>query len=68
MAFKGLGQFIHTVQYVHTEVCHSPIYSGQVLFNDIHSYLTANGMALKNKLNLEGWFEDAIYENVNTIR
>jgi FkbM family methyltransferase len=65
MAFKGLGEFIHGVRYIHTEACHSPIYSGQALFKDIHEYLGSHGMKLKNKLNLSVWFEDAIYGNEN---
>jgi hypothetical protein len=65
MALKGLGEFLKTVQYIHTEACHVPIYSGQALFNDIHQFLTANGMKIKNNISLSGWFEDIIYENQN---
>lgn len=65
MAFQGLGDFINAVNYIHTEVCHRPIYSGQALFKDIHEYLTSKGMKLKKNLALSGWFEDAIYGNEN---
>lgn len=65
MALKGLGEHLKTVQYIHTEACHIPIYSGQAIFNDIHHFLIANNMKIKNNISLSGWFEDVIYENKN---
>lgn len=61
IALEGLGDFLNYVTHIHTEVSYKPIYDGQVLFKDIHSFLVSRGFLLKNKLNYSGWQEDAIY-------
>lgn len=62
MALKGLGKYLQNVRYIHTEVSHKEMYSGQVMFNELHGFILSNQFILKNKLSFDGWQEDAIYE------
>ncbi len=61
LALKGLGTHIDNVKYMHTEVSHHPMYSGQVMFNELHNYITSHNLQLINNLNMNCWQEDAIY-------
>jgi FkbM family methyltransferase len=67
LALKGLGLLINQVHYIYTEISHKPIYEGQVLFPELHSFLTANGFDLKNRLGMSGWQEDAIYAKTSQL-
>ncbi len=62
LALKGLGMKLNDVQYIHTEVSHKPMYSGQVMYQDLNSYILSNDFILLNHLSLQGWQEDAIYK------
>jgi FkbM family methyltransferase len=61
LALKGLGDHLHNVKYMHTEVSYKEIYHDQVMFDDLNNYILSNGLTLKNNLSFSGWQEDAIY-------
>jgi FkbM family methyltransferase len=63
LAFKSLGNHLENVKYIHTEISHKEIYSGQVMFNELNDFIISNGFIIKNNLLLQGWQEDVIYEN-----
>ena len=63
LALKGLGFFINKLQFLHIEVSHRPIYNEQVMFNDIHKFMSEYNFSLINRLTMRGWQEDAIYKN-----
>ena len=65
LALKGLGTYLQNVKYIHTEVSYKEMYSGQVLFEELHSYILSNEFFIKNRLSLQGWQEDVIYEKMN---
>jgi FkbM family methyltransferase len=62
LALKGLGDFLKGVQLIHTEVSYKEMYSGQVMFDELHSFMINNHFILKNELSFYGWQEDAVYE------
>lgn len=64
LALKGLGKKLDDVQYIHTEVSHKAMYSGQVMFQELNSYILSNEFTLLNRLSFQGWQEDAIYKKV----
>jgi hypothetical protein len=35
------------------------------MFNELNNYILSNNFIIKNNLSLNGWQEDAIYENKN---
>lgn len=61
LALQGLGDYIKTVKYIHTEVSFKEMYSGQVMFEELNQYIISHNFNLKNKLNTSGWQDDAIY-------
>ena len=63
LALKGLGNLLKQVKYMHIEVSHGEMYSGQVMFDELNDYIISNNFSIKNKLNMNVWQEDAIYEN-----
>lgn len=63
VALKGLGNYIHNVQYIYTEVSHIEMYSGQVMFDELNNFILSNNFSIINNLTLQGWQEDAIYKN-----
>lgn len=65
LALKGLGKLLDTVSYINTEVSYKEIYTGQVMFSELHGFIVKSGFVLKNTITLSGWQEDAIYENSN---
>ena len=65
LALNGLGNHLQNVKYIHTEVSYKEMYSGQVMFGELHNYILSNNFVIKNTLSLEGWFEDAMYEKLN---
>jgi FkbM family methyltransferase len=65
LALKGLGNYLHNVKYIHTEVSYKEMYSGQVMFDELNKYILSNGFIIKNNLSLRGWQEDVIYEKKN---
>jgi FkbM family methyltransferase len=62
LALKGLGNYLHNVKYIHTEVSYKEMYSGQVMFEELNNYILSNEFSLMNNLTLQGWQEDAIYK------
>jgi FkbM family methyltransferase len=62
LALQSMKEYISTVDFIHTEISHRPIYTDQAMFNDIHSFLTPN-FTLMNNISRTGWQEDAIYMN-----
>ena len=62
LALKGLADKLKYVQYMHVEISHKEMYTGQVLFNELNSYILAHGFNIKNSLSMKGWQEDVIYE------
>ena len=65
MAFKGLGKFITDVKYIHTEVSHIEMYTGQVMYEELNDFILSNNFSILNNLSLRGWQEDVIYKNKN---
>lgn len=62
LALKGLGNYLNSVKYIHTEVSYIEMYSGQVMFEELNKFLLCKGFNIKNNLSLRGWQEDVIYE------
>ena len=62
LALQGLGNHLQNVKYIHTEVSHKEMYSGQVMFEELHEYILSNHFVMTNSLSFAGWQEDAIYE------
>jgi FkbM family methyltransferase len=67
LALKGMGNHLKNVKYMHTEVSHKEMYSGQVMFNELNDFIISNGFIIRNNLSMMGWQEDVIYENANNI-
>lgn len=65
LALKGLGNHLKNVKYIHTEVSHKEMYTGQVMFEELNNYILSNKFIIKNNLTLKCWQEDVIYENQN---
>lgn len=62
LAFKGLGEQIKNVKYIHVEVSYKELYTGQVLFDELNNYLILNNFSIINKPSFQGWQEDIIYK------
>jgi FkbM family methyltransferase len=64
LVLKGLGDYLNSVNYIHTKACFKPIYENQALFPEINNYL-CNFFCfdLLNNINMEDFFSDAIYKN-----
>jgi len=65
LALKGLGDYLKNVKYIYTEVTYKEIYSGQVMFEELNSFLKDNNFSNQNNPNLKGWQEDILYKNNN---
>jgi FkbM family methyltransferase len=63
LALKGMGEFLQDTKYIHTEISHREMYTGQVMFDELHNFIIGNNFSTKNKLSMTGWQEDVIYEN-----
>lgn len=62
LALKSLGEFLKYVKYIHTEVSHREMYTGQVMFKELNHFMMSNNFVIKNNLSMKGWQEDVIYE------
>jgi FkbM family methyltransferase len=67
LAFKGLGKYLDNVQYIHTEVSHKEMYTGQIMFKELNDYILSKDFTIKNKISGFGWQEDIIYEKKKTL-
>ena len=63
LALKGLGKYIDDLKYMHVEVTHKEMYSGQVMFKELNDFIVSKKFSLVNNLSMGGWQEDAIYKN-----
>lgn len=63
LALKGLGDHLKSLRYIHTEVSHKEMYTGQVMFHELHQFIIRHHFAVKNNLSMNNWQEDIIYEN-----
>jgi FkbM family methyltransferase len=64
IALKSMGEFLKKTKYIHTEVSYKPMYHGQVLFNELHSFMTEMGFISLNPLRInQCWQEDIVYLN-----
>ena len=61
LALKSLGEKLQDVKYIHTEISHTPIYTNQALFPEIHEYLVNNNFKLSSTI--QSNFGDAVYKN-----
>lgn len=62
LALKGLGNKLSSVEYLHTEVSHKEMYTGQVMYKELNDYVIQNNFSILNNLSLRGWQEDVIYK------
>ena len=62
LAFKGLGTYLDNVKYIHTEVSHKEMYTGQVMFKELNDFILSKDFKIKNNIRGRGWQEDIIYE------
>ena len=62
LAFKGLGTYLDNVKYIHTEVSHKEMYTGQVMFKELNDFILSKDFKIKNNISGRGWQEDIIYE------
>ena len=65
IALQSMGKYIGNIGYIHTEVSYQPIYTGQVMFDELHTFLTENGYSNMNEPNHYGWQQDIMYKNKN---
>jgi FkbM family methyltransferase len=67
LALQGLGMYIDTVKYIHTEVSHKEMYSGQVMYKELNDFILSNNFTILNHLSLQGWQEDIIYKKCSDL-
>jgi hypothetical protein len=67
LALKSLGKYLNYVEYIYTEVTYnSEIYSGQVLFEELHDFMLKNHYIVINNLNIgKCWLDNVFYKNTN---
>ncbi len=63
LALQSMGNLLHTVDYIHTEVSYRKMYHGQVLFPELNQFLMDHQFMSITSLNHGGWQEDIIYKN-----
>lgn len=71
LALKGLGNHLDKVRYIHTEVSHKEMYTGQVMFNELNNFILSKGFSVANNISMNGWQEDIIYsksQEENTVK
>jgi FkbM family methyltransferase len=68
LALKSMGEFLKKTRYIHTEVSYRPMYDGQVLFNELHSFMTDMGFVALTPFHInQCWQEDVVYLNVGLL-
>lgn len=60
-ALKGLGQLLHNIDYVYTEINLTSLYEGCVLFEDLKNYLEGFDFELVEKDVTPGTWGDAFF-------
>ncbi len=67
LALKSLGKYLNYVEYVYTEVTYnSEMYTGQVMFEELHDFMLKNHYIVKNKLSMgQCWQDNVVYKNTN---
>ena len=65
IALESMGNYVRNVSYIHTEVSYKPIYTDQVMFDELQAFLARNDYVNLNKPNYQGWQQDIIYKNRN---
>lgn len=69
IALNSLGELLKTVKFINTEVTFKEMYSGQVLFDELHAFLVSKGFTLINdeetfsRKSQGFWQTDGIYTN-----
>ena len=58
---EGLGELLHTVRYVITEIEVQPIYYEQSLYPEIDAYLRSYGLRQVAEVYRDPWFSDYLY-------
>lgn len=61
LALQSFEEFLPAVRYVYTEVSHRPIYTGQVLFPQLETFMRTNGFVRESPVDQRKWQEDVIY-------
>jgi hypothetical protein len=64
LALQSLGDYLKKVEYIFTEVSHKEMYTGQVMFPELHTFLLQNGFINITPISQNGWQEDVIYKKV----
>lgn len=67
LALRGLGNKLSSVEYIHTEVSHKEMYTGQVMYKELNDFVISNHFQIVNRLSLQGWQEDVIYKKRKNI-
>ena len=67
LALKGLGNKLSSVEYIHTEVSHKEMYTGQVMYKELNDFVISNHFQIVNRLSLQGWQEDVIYKKYSDL-
>jgi FkbM family methyltransferase len=67
LALKSLGKYLNYVEYVYTEVTYnSEMYTGQVMFEELHDFMLKNHYIVKNNLTMgQCWQDNVVYKNTN---
>lgn len=61
LAMKGMGEHLDRVSYIHTEVSHKEMYTGQVMYAELNNFIVSKGFTVANHISMDGWQEDIIY-------
>jgi hypothetical protein len=67
LALKSLGKYLNYLEYVYTEVTYnSEMYTGQVMFEELHDFMLKNHYIVKNNLSMgQCWQDNVVYKNTN---
>lgn len=67
LALKSLGKYLNYVEYIYTEVTYnSEMYTGQVMFEELHDFMLKNHYIVKNNLTMgQCWQDNVVYKNTN---
>lgn len=60
-ALQGLGELIHRVKFIYTEVDYQPLYLGQPTHVQLYSYLESHSFRLHRRFNTFAWFGNELW-------